>query len=998
MSDNNFKQPLQKYRGCDLWMLNDELDDKELEFQIEEMKDKGFGCVIARTYNGLKSDYPGEDFMHKMDVIINKAKEVGLQIVLQAAYMPKACVGLSKEETLGVIECKKDTEEILSDEELIASYEGINYVFRLIEGSLNMFGKGAVKRYIKRSYQDAWMKYSHEFGKTIRSIWVDEPRYDSYHIPWFKELPELFMEKYGYDICKNVHMLYVNTGDYKKLRYDFWTLLRDLMGENYFKQIRQWCDKNGIGFSGHLMGEDTLKSQIEDATANMPYYKYFDTPGIDVLKVYANKKTDEIKNYKDERLWFPKYTTPLQCVSAAYQAGKEDILAELYGCSTESVSFRDQKYYFDHFAALGINHRCAHAVFYSLNGFRKRFYPPHINYYQPYWSKYKVMTDCVARTSAFVSKGKPVSDLLVIHPLETAYCIKQGAHNRSEITYSADLYPTHTIDRYDFKLYKLTTDLIATQNYFHFGDLLTILEDGKVEGDKFIIGKMSYTTVVLPYLEVVSADLLCKLQEYTFNGGKLIVLGNVPDRIDGTYDDTLQSKILSMKNTCFVKELSQLISMLDSDRGYRLMGEATEDILVNYRCDDDKKYFFILNDNCSRENTVHMEINGEYTARVYDATTGEISLYPVKYSDNNTYVECHLMGAQSVMIELEAGKTCELKTYSKRKTVIDIDGKWDITSYNDNVINLEFARFSKDGKEYSKEYTILAIQSILASEEYKGEIYLKYNFQADDQIDNLTLAVEKPEQQEFYLNGKKIDNTVTGYYFSKGFKTINLGTCQKGDNEIIIKREFFCPAPREMNLFDLFMTKPKVELESIYVTGDFSVDSNVENSRFNGDVKLSKDFVLSSSKKESCFGDITSSGYPFYAGSISLSKDVEISEQDLAKTVSLKIGTAHFEMCEVIVNGKNAGELSWEPYTLDITSHLKNGKNKIELKFYTTLRNLLGPSHNPRGEVGLQSPVQFVGHYDEPDWYNWADVDSKDWTNSYNLMHLGVYGVSLEIV
>ena len=228
----NFKYPPLKFRGCDLWMLNDELDDKELEFQIQEMKDKGFGCVIARTYNGLKSDYPGKDFMHKMDVIMNKAKEVGLSLALQAAYMPKACIGLTDEETLGYIECKKEDDAVLNNEALLSSSDGIKYVFKISEGCLNMFSKKAVEKYIRLSYQDTWKKYSHEFGKTVRSIWVDEPQYDAYHIPWFKELPEMFMERYGYDIKENIHMLYKDVEDYKKVRYHFWTMLRDLMGES----------------------------------------------------------------------------------------------------------------------------------------------------------------------------------------------------------------------------------------------------------------------------------------------------------------------------------------------------------------------------------------------------------------------------------------------------------------------------------------------------------------------------------------------------------------------------------------------------------------------------------------------------------------------------------------------------------------------------------------------------------------------------------------------
>ena len=85
-----FQNPPRVYGGLDLWMINDALEDDVLREQVREFYDKGCYSVIARTYNGLKSDYPGESFMGKIAVILDEAKKVGLKIALQAGYMPAA--------------------------------------------------------------------------------------------------------------------------------------------------------------------------------------------------------------------------------------------------------------------------------------------------------------------------------------------------------------------------------------------------------------------------------------------------------------------------------------------------------------------------------------------------------------------------------------------------------------------------------------------------------------------------------------------------------------------------------------------------------------------------------------------------------------------------------------------------------------------------------------------------------------------------------------------
>ena len=90
MKQYPFEVPDEKYRGLDLWMVNDKLEDEEIEKQVKEFKAKGFYSVIFRTYNGLISDYPGPEYKHKVRVAIKSAKECGLKIALQAGFMPSA--------------------------------------------------------------------------------------------------------------------------------------------------------------------------------------------------------------------------------------------------------------------------------------------------------------------------------------------------------------------------------------------------------------------------------------------------------------------------------------------------------------------------------------------------------------------------------------------------------------------------------------------------------------------------------------------------------------------------------------------------------------------------------------------------------------------------------------------------------------------------------------------------------------------------------------------
>ena len=123
-SYESFRSPDRVYRGTDFWMLNGKLSDEELIRQLEGMKAVGVGCVIARTYIGLQSDYPGENFKARIRTVCEKAGELDIKIFLQAGYMPEHVLDLPEKYSLDYIRIYPEGKEIPTGEEVLLTVKG----------------------------------------------------------------------------------------------------------------------------------------------------------------------------------------------------------------------------------------------------------------------------------------------------------------------------------------------------------------------------------------------------------------------------------------------------------------------------------------------------------------------------------------------------------------------------------------------------------------------------------------------------------------------------------------------------------------------------------------------------------------------------------------------------------------------------------------------------------------------------------------------------------
>ncbi len=1007
-SFESFKNPDRVYRGTDFWMLNGKLSDEEMVRQLDEMSREGVQCVIARTYIGLQSDYPGEGFKARIRTACEHAKALGMQIFLQAGYMPEHVLDLPEEYSLDYIRVYPEGAEIPADEEILSSKDGFTYTLYHSGTFLDLFNEDAVAFYLAQSYEKMWAGFEEYFGTTVPSIWVDEPSYGGENLPLPRGFLARFREKWGYDLTDKIDRLFVDAAEYRTVRYHYRKLLEARLEECYFAMMRAWCNEHGLMASGHLMGEDIMETQIDRACTAMPYYRYFDIPGMDILQGKMNfphnplhGKVDPLHAHLNTEHRPLVTTTPLQLSSAARQMGAKHTLCEMYAVTTQNMTFRHQKHMFDYMALYGINHRCVHGIFYSLHGRSKRTYPPQVNYYQPYFKDLHVLYDYVASTSRFVSIGKPDGDVLMIHPMGSAYC---EYVNRCTVRITGHQASQDALRRRDAAFHDVITALLLGGVTLDLGDERMLEVMGRVEKDAFTVGEMSYKTVVLPDLLAIGSATLALLRKFSENGGRIIVLGGTPTLVDGYETEDALAGIRYL-HACDTAELEHLVANQEFAFNSEFFDKS---VYVRRRTEDGRGYYFLMNTDCSQAVSGVLSIRGLHTAELWDGFTREKTALPVCHADGLTHIRLTLPEGGSLMLVTAPTETpTENAPVSvSPRTLLPLSNDWRIVGRDQpNVLLLEFCSYKKgDGDYTAQDYPVLAVQQMLTHEDYHGPLTQRFIFTAAEPLTDLSLALEDADAHEIFLNGKRASAKRCGYYLARDFEVVTLGDAKAGRNVLEIKRDYAPLSKLISGIGSLFQTRTGCELESVYLLGNFAVNVTTEPVR-NGDLRFARATVLSKEKTQIC-GELTREGYPFYAGEITLQKKFGFGAVPADAEVFLTVSEMNACLVRVSLNGKDLGMLHTFPYRISLKDALKEGENTLTLTLVNTLRNLLGPYHNPKGEIGNL----FGGGYNNPDaawvggasddltWFEDRTPDSDAWTDSYMQIPLNVKDPTIEII
>lgn len=961
-------------RSIPFWSWNDKLDPEELREQIRDMKSVGIGGFFMHARGGLRTEYMGEEWMQCIEACADEAEKQGMHAwaydengwpsgfgggaVLEAnsdyhirwiVCEESEAYPETDEFTLGVYGIKGDKAEKTEVENGAEKYAKVYY--KVNPYYVDLMNAECIKTFIDLTHE----KYKERVGTNgaIKGFFTDEPQYATGRFPWGVHYPVDFMEKYGYDITDKLAYLFYDLEGAQKIRYDYWNLVSELMCTSFMKQISDWCKKNNMMFTGHMMMEDNIHTQIRGTAGVMPAYEYFDVPGMDHL---GRRTCDPVQ--------------PKQVSSVAAQLGKERTLTETYALCGWDVSPEELKCIGEWQYVHGINLMCQHLEPYSMRGLRKRDYPAFPYKQNTWWNEYGIFNEYFARLGELLRQGKEEADVLYIHPMKGSFvvCKETGVNNKELMEINSSFSKTSHY-------------LGQSKTGWHYGDETIMKKYGSVENGEIKIGKCSYKKVIMSEMPSIDRSTLDILKAFIEQGGKVYTTGNLPRFVEGEKCECvnfLHDNVQKIDMTT-----AAITEVFAPDNTVCIDNAPDVDVMVRHI--DGEKVIFLT--NILLENGYPDAVVRVKADKVAILDLLNMKTIAVDYVKKGDYVEFKLPFLKRQSYVLVTGE--DGTPQPEVTETVKFEGDLKVKDFGVNAITLDTCEYRINGGEWQPKDAIISIMDTLLARQENCDIELRTNFEYYGESKELFLVVEDPQLFEIYLNGAKVPAEDSGWWIDKSFRKINVSGFEKqGVNEIIVKAKFYQRDEVYQVLFGenvLETMKNKLtldmELESMYLIGDFGVyskDPYVPGER--RALFTEESFVIKKAPETVKRGNIVDQGFAFYLGKLTLEKKVIIEKPEHAV---LDLGTPKCADVIVTVNGHQLQPKLWGPWTFDIGEFAVKGENTIEVTLCISPRNLLGPHHRVDGENYYIGPKSFGKER------GWTDNTNEIWRDGYCFVYQG---------
>lgn len=999
--DRYFANPPAEYRAAPFWAWNCKLEQDVLDEMIDVFHEMGFGGFHIHSRIGLDTPYLGPEFLRLARNSNEHGKKSGMRTFLydedkwpsgygagfvtkdrtfRARYLlfapcaypdgpfDRHMVSSSRITRNGDITYLRSFSVELDDCGNLLSYsetsreEGNWHLHLVVTGDtpwfnnqsyVDVLNREAIRKFTEIAHEAYWKALGGEFGKSIPSIFSDEPQFfkeenlsssfaeEGVGLPYSDSVGEVFASIYGKELMSAIPEIVWESDGVNRARYSYHEALSKCFSESFSGTIHSWCENHGLMSTGHLMAEATLDSQARFVGDALRCYRYYHIPGIDML---ADRH---------------EYNTVKQAESSRRQWGGEGLMCEIYGVTNWDFDFRGHKSQGDWLAALGVTLRVPHLSWVSMAGEAKRDYPSPIDQHAAWYREYPVIENHFARLNLALTRGKPVTHVGVIHPIESYWCI-MGPDDRTAMKRNA-------MDRH---FDELTKWLLFGQIDFDFisEDQIPELYDG-AKG----FGKCSYDVILVPDMLTIRKTTLSMLGNYIQNGRAAFV-GRRPEAIDAA--EPFSSNLIDLPLIPF--EEDEVLSFVNDVREVEIIGSdclRRNDLVYQMRDDGSCRYLFIAhgrardrmeksNLRAAKSDTVRIRIRGEWECSLYDTFSGTIKPVDSAAAGGWTEIQYPLYEHDSLLFRMKEHKDFVRITSAQSSRIIDSSTILSPSSYSldeDNVLLLDMADYYLDGELLGRNEEILRLDDrireklgyqrrneafpqpwLYPDDETKDHtVRLVFRFMSDIQAE-ACLAMEM-QDSAITLNGSIVEADADGYYVDKAIRRWRIGSIREGEN--VLSVEF--PFGRKTNI------------EWCYLLGRFGAVVSGRSSHIVG------------FPEHIGWGDLSRQSFAFYGGSISYSFDYDGPEGEWTVTVPSYRGA----LIGVSVDDEPCGVIIGEPYKLSL-GH-RNGLHRITLKLYGNRYNSFGQLHNTD---------PFEAYWGPKTWR----TSGQNWSYSYQLKSFGI--------
>ncbi len=1003
-----FTEPGAEYRGKPFWSWNGELEKDELLRQIHVFKEMGMGGFFMHSRVGLITEYLGEEWFELTNACADEGKRLGMEgWIYDEDRWPSGTAG-------GMVTENPDYrmrllhltpaagKDFAWDDSVFAAFacdlDGVAFsnsvrltpqtpegaypnktvlVFKVVEMPKSTFYNGyTYADTMNRKATDEYIRLTHDkyatycgdrLGDSIVGVFTDEPHRgplmntfssgNDWAIPWTPLLPQEFKERFGYDLVDRLPQLFLQKDGRKiaQVKWHYVDLTQQLFLENWLRPIYDWCAANNMRLTGHTLQENSLASQTAMLGSMMRFYEYMHDPGIDVL-------TEGNRDY-----WVVK-----QLSSVTRQLGQQWLMSELYGVTGWQFNFQSHKNVGDYQALFGINLRCHHLSWYTMEGEAKRDYPASIFYQSAWYKDYHAVETYYARLGYLLHQGDPVCDVLVIHPVESLWC---------------QIYPgwAQHIGARDEDIRKLERDfrnlfmwLAGSHIDFDYGDEEMIRRLYRIEKDTdgtpvLYIGQAPYRMVIVPPTVTLRASTINLLNAFSDAGGTVVFAGKPPEYMNALPSDAPRQLAQKTRRIPFEKEaivaacrktIRPVTRLLDTN------ANPISDLFCQMRVDDDHTYVVAMNMGLDKTyNNVTVRIPAEGTVTQWDCLTGQRYRISAEQKNGKLEFTTDFAPAQERVYVVYHNQAPDLPVKPRWVTASqnELTGPFDYTLSEDNICVLDLAEYRIEDGNWQPKTEVLKIdqavrdrfklqrrggqmiqpwyrKKFMPGPVTKGTVTMRFAFSIDKMPEQpVTLGIERPEHFKIRLNDTAVaSDSLPGWWVDNAIRQIPLpmATLQIGKNTLELKMAF----DEDKNI------------EAVYLIGDFGVRVDGHQTTL---IRLPEHLRV---------GCVTTQGLPFYSGAITyhvpLLTETNANEEVLVRLPSFEGATA-----KVSAAGSPETLIPWRPYEAKVTEML-NGTDALDITIVLTRRNTFGPLHL----VPIRSP-----HYGPRHWITEGDRFSMDY-------------------
>lgn len=966
---------LRDYQSVPFWSWNDRLKPDHLRHQIQDMDKAGMGGFFMHARGGLETPYMGEEWFEAVDASVDEARKLGMNAwCYDENGWPSGFAGGALLEdpknwahyvryevkpdfdpaalavyTLHNRKLRRVTAPAQGETEYHCVYDCTN------SSVTDILNPEIVDAFIKETHQRYYERFADEFGKTIKGFFTDEPQYFRWNTAYSPMILTEFPKAYGYDPLDMLGSLFVTCDGCEGFRFRYWRLMNTLFCENFMGRIYRWCEEHNCQLTGHGIEENSISGQMIGCAGVMPLYEYEHIPGIDWLSRDLIS-TNELG--------------PRQLSSAAQQLGKKHTITETFGCAGWDVTPKELKRLADIQYVNGVNMMCHHLYPYSIRGQRKRDYPAFYTLHNPWTQELDKFNAHYTNLGYLLAETKEDARVLIIHPMHSAYLTFDRLNSWTSV---CDL---------NNAFQNLTKRFSSAGIGHHYADERLMEKYGSVDGTTITIGQCSYDCVVIPEMRCLDHSTVDLLRVYAANGGRLYLAGKTPDLMDGDPTD-----------------LSFLRSNTDFDAIADHYGRFTRrdsSVRATLRYSEEGSFLYAVNLSMKEKEAIGFKLPFGGAFR-FDPMTKSCSGVEFAKTADGIIAQLTLAPGESVVL-FRDDDTRSVPAAPTAAVAIPLEKQMKLTAPVENALTLDTAALSYDGENFTEDLPIMAISDLLLRRRENRDVWLRYRFNAEYIPDLLTLEVETLKNTSVCINGQEAKLPDTGV-IDPSFCRGNIAPLTRvGENEVILKLYHH----QTEHIYDVFNAfyygtgeatealinclSYETNIEAIYLFGQFTVraDGGYRQDVLNTRV-TDQGFTLCSPVSSVDISDITTQGFPFFRGSMTLETEVELTDTNYCLRCDGRV-----QYVKAWVGGTYAGMLLLND-TLDLSSHLRPGKNALRLELMASNRNLLGPFH----EKDRPEPIG-VG----PDTFNmygsWKDCKSGRYVPSYAFVCFGLDILQLE--